>query len=320
MSLTKPPLITPEKLAANQANARQSHGPATWEGRERIRDSHVRHGAYAHAPGEALRALGEDPEDFNRLLQSLQAEWQPVGELQSRLVQRLARALWRLERNDRVQESMAVRRVWAAKAKVDQIVGEACRPLEQAVGDLEALAQAVAVEDYVTGDEEIDLFFEAYGEPPPEKAQNLLALLTRLREPGQEVAKPEDPDEGWALPQVPAAEGEERTSVWNELQTLLQEELDDRRAALDREFESRMRGTLPYYRDSAIAPDSPRASGVYRTEDSAFRQMMRLTDLLLKLKGGVREAPKKIKNEGISHDVDENKGSILGSHDVNENK
>jgi hypothetical protein len=46
---------------------------------------------------------------------------------------------------------------------------------------------------------------------------------------------------------------------------------------------------------------------VYRTEDSAFRQMMRLTGLLLKLKGGVRGGAKKIKNEGISHDVDDNK-------------
>jgi hypothetical protein len=96
--------------------------------------------------------------------------------------------------------------------------------------------------------------------------------------------------------------------------------LEGEKTAMELEFDSRMRGIVPYYRDSAIAPDSPRASGVYRTEDSAFRQMMRLTDLLLKLKGGVREGSKKIKNEGISHDVDENKGSILGSHDVDDNK
>jgi hypothetical protein len=29
MSLVKSPIVTPEKLAANQANGRESHGPAT---------------------------------------------------------------------------------------------------------------------------------------------------------------------------------------------------------------------------------------------------------------------------------------------------
>jgi hypothetical protein len=57
LSLTAPPL-TPAKLAANQANGKQSHGPATQEGIERIRAANTRHGFYSKAPGSEMRLLG----------------------------------------------------------------------------------------------------------------------------------------------------------------------------------------------------------------------------------------------------------------------
>lgn len=171
MSLTKSPIMTPGRIAANRANARKSEGPATSEGTERMRDSNVRHGIYSHVPGEALRALGEDPEEFKRLLKSLEAEWEPSGELQSRLVQRLARALWRLERNDRVQESMAVERARAADREVRDGVGDVCRPMKKTLGRIELLAEAVAADQYATGPGEFELFFAVYGEEASERSR-----------------------------------------------------------------------------------------------------------------------------------------------------
>ena len=129
-----------------------------------------------------------------------------------------------------------------------------------------------------------------------------------------------NPEECFVVPDVAVAVGEERIAAQRELQALLRKELEDRQAALDRKFESLMRGSIPYFRDSAIALDSPRAAGVYRTEDSAFRQVMRLTEMLLKLKNGSRKKTRKNENEGTSHDVDENKGQVLESHDLLGNK
>jgi hypothetical protein len=57
MSLVKSPELTPEKLAANQANGRQSQGPATAEGVERIRAASARHGYYSKAPGAEMHVL-----------------------------------------------------------------------------------------------------------------------------------------------------------------------------------------------------------------------------------------------------------------------
>jgi len=70
MSLIKKPEMTPQRLAANQANGPRSHGPVTPEGLERARDARIQHGFYARDPGEALEKLGEDGEGFKRLLAS----------------------------------------------------------------------------------------------------------------------------------------------------------------------------------------------------------------------------------------------------------
>ena len=111
MSLTKKPEMTPEKISANQANAHLSHGPVTPEGMERMRDAKTLHGFYSQAEGEALRALGEDPDGFKELLKDVIEEWQPATGFEARLVKRLARALWKCERDDRWQESVVVRQL-----------------------------------------------------------------------------------------------------------------------------------------------------------------------------------------------------------------
>ena len=58
--------------AARQANGRLAHGPVTPEGQERSRSSNVRHGFYSQEP---LIALGEDPQEYADLMNSLAADW-----------------------------------------------------------------------------------------------------------------------------------------------------------------------------------------------------------------------------------------------------
>ena len=89
MSLVKKPEMTEKKLAANRRNRRLAHGPATAEGRERIRAAHLRHGFYSSAEEVALRALGEDPAQFQELMHGLWEQFNPVGSLQEGLVIRL---------------------------------------------------------------------------------------------------------------------------------------------------------------------------------------------------------------------------------------
>ena len=64
-SLVKSPDLTPEKLAANRANARRSRGPTAAQGRERARLSNLRHGLYVLSARDAMIALGEDPREID---------------------------------------------------------------------------------------------------------------------------------------------------------------------------------------------------------------------------------------------------------------
>jgi hypothetical protein len=76
-------------------------------------------------------------------------------------------------------------------------------------------------------------------------------------------------------------------------------------------FRRLLKTNAPYFRDSAIAMGKPESEVLLRREDSSFRQIGRLTDLLLKLKREARQAQNSamnIENEGTSHDVVDNKG------------
>jgi len=82
MSLIKKHELTAKKLAANRQNQKHCHAPVTPKVRERMRFANLRHGFYAKAEEVALRSLGEDPAQFQELLDGLWEEFDPVGSLQ----------------------------------------------------------------------------------------------------------------------------------------------------------------------------------------------------------------------------------------------
>jgi len=358
MPLVNSPLLTPKKLAANRANAQLSRGPITLEGLIRMREGKIKHGAYSQDKEAALRVLGEDPKDFEALLESLLASWQPANALEELLVKRLARAIWRTERNDRLQESIAVRLVSEMTLHVDTMVANVCAQYDEKVEHLQWLLQSLADNQFVTRADDLHHFVAAYGESPQGRPREILVCLNLLVDPAEfgvdadaapagnseEDSESEDSgdagdgdenraeddadaddepeavraaeskaqlDDPLLLPEVPVATGsKQRAKARKRAKSLLTEEIESVQAARDRDREELIRSNATYFRDSAIAKSKPESEVLMRREDLSFRQIGRITDLLLKLKREARQAqndPMNIKNEGTSHDVIDNK-------------
>ncbi len=185
MSLVKKHKLSEKQLAANRRNQKLCHVPVTPEGRERIRDAHLRHGFYAQAEEVAMRALGEDPGHFQELLAGLWEEYKPAGISQEGLVIRLARATWLMNRADRMQEGYAVRQALeVSSGRQDRLHARMMR-LKMTAESLGRLVQSVAHEYYVTSREDLEKMKNLHQEGVLlEMGEIALALFYQLQAPG----------------------------------------------------------------------------------------------------------------------------------------
>src|ERR1700736_5448994 len=83
-----------KQFEANRQNAQKSTGPKTPEGRAAVRLNGVKHGLTA----ETIVLKNEREADFTNLLDSLEAEHDPVTPTEEALVVQLAMSTWRLRR------------------------------------------------------------------------------------------------------------------------------------------------------------------------------------------------------------------------------
>ena len=87
------------QIEANRLNAQHSTGPSTPEGRAAVRLNGLKYGLYA----ETLILPGEDPAEFDALLDRLDAEHQPATPTEEIFVSQIAMASWRRLRVQRME-------------------------------------------------------------------------------------------------------------------------------------------------------------------------------------------------------------------------
>ena len=332
MSLIKKHQMTEKQLAANRRNQKLCNGPATDEGRERIRAAHLRHGFYAQAEEVALRALGEDPADFQELLEALWEEWSPASGLQEGMVIRPARATWLMNRADRMQEGYAVRQAQDVNSgRQDRLHARMMR-LKMTADSLRLLVRSVASPHYVTTPDDLEKMKNLYEEGVmKEMGEIALALFYRLQAPGTDeggldplekarrmvaqakeifgigmsaaFAPPanvtsdssqseETEEDGGApeeakdeqYPSITAAEWEVRERPRQLLENILTRQVEICEAQRKALLKESLEGPSPYERAAEIAPTHPNARLMRRMQDSNFREVRRVTNLLLKIK------------------------------------
>jgi len=108
MSLRKSPQLTPQLLAAARSNAQHSTGPRSPAAKQNSKLNALKHGAYVADENQrqAMRALGEDPQEFENLKQELMTTFGPGDALWGKQVDDLAWLYCRRERLQRAQEGL----------------------------------------------------------------------------------------------------------------------------------------------------------------------------------------------------------------------
>ena len=105
MPLRKPPQLTPELLKVFHQNAQHATGPRTEAGKEKVKMNALKHGLYSAAENHqaTMLALGEDPQEYQALIEQLMTTYGPADGLWTKQIEDLAKLYWRRSRLERMQ-------------------------------------------------------------------------------------------------------------------------------------------------------------------------------------------------------------------------
>lgn len=92
-------MTTRRQLEANRANAKRSTGPRSISGKSRSCMNALKHGLTA----SDIVVWDEDPADFDRLRENLEADFKPATTVERELIDQITGLLWRIRRLPRLE-------------------------------------------------------------------------------------------------------------------------------------------------------------------------------------------------------------------------
>jgi hypothetical protein len=275
--------MTEKKLAANRTNGRKSRGAVTPEGKARAAKANLRHGFYSKADEEVLLALGEDPAEYRRMMKSLETHLAEAIEAQ--VVGRIGRTFWRMQRAERMQDGLALKRVQSGLEMAQLAVAPAYTRNYDIYERLEGLGEALKQPDFSPSAAEIQTFVNGFGVSPPDEIQKLFPLLRSLgkaagKAPG--LAR----QDGATEPVASAAPGQEKNLARQKLLAGLESIMTTYRMACGDLIQKCEEARSPENIAALMAPRDEEALLMQRWEDSNQRQLWRLINILVKVRKG----------------------------------
>ena len=136
-------MASQKQIEANRRNALKSTGPKTDEGKAAVSMNALRYGLRARS----ILIPGENPEEYDRLCASLEAEWRPRNTTERLLLEQMVTAQWKLARLEVGERSIYMQTMAADKqmALLDRFSvqrGRLERSFSKAVHELEHLRKS----------------------------------------------------------------------------------------------------------------------------------------------------------------------------------
>jgi hypothetical protein len=244
--------------------------------------ANLRHGFYAQTNG-ALTALGEDPAQYARLMNSVQTNL--VEGLEIELKELIGDTLWRMKRGARMQNGLAAKRVRSGLEMEQLAVAPRFTHIHDTYERLCDIGKMLSRPDSTPLPGEIQGMMNAFGATPPDDVRKLFPLL---RSYGEAAAKAPGPtnDNGDSGTNPSTAAGQEREAASQRLDAALDEVMLPYRRTLDSLMEECETVRSPENIAALMAPRDENSLLMQRYEDSNLRQLWRLTNILAKVQNG----------------------------------
>jgi hypothetical protein len=198
-------MSSPAQIAANQRNAELSTGPKTSEGKAVSSKNASKHGLLA------LDVIlpDEDLEAFVEFIQGLEQEFNPQGELEHALVERIVALLWRLRRAGKLEAAVLFfHRCRVRKVNSDEEADESVA--ENKIINEYATNWAIRGASYINGENSLAKL-SRYESSIQRNLLRMMHELQRLQavRKGEPVAAPQALDiDVTGLPELPGTRGE----------------------------------------------------------------------------------------------------------------
>ncbi len=284
MSLIHKQEMTEDNLAAHRANGQKSEGPVTPEGKANSAAANLRHGLYCRVQNRALTALGEDPEEYAGLMNSLQDNL--VEALEGELRECIGHTFWRMKRATRTQDGLALKRIKAALETQKMMTMPVRLRAHENLEHYEHLASALRRRGDGPTPAEIQTFIKSVGDDPSEELQEFFVLLKSLTK---------------------LEEGQERKAALRRARAQLAELHENYRLACVKMSDQFDEMESPENLAALAAPVDEKSLNLQRVEDSSLRRLWRLMNMLFRVRSG-QMASRDVKNGDRPGYVHENKG------------
>jgi hypothetical protein len=245
----------------------------------------------------------------------------------------MARMQWRIQRAERMQESLASEHV----ARIEQTRREKALELRIHYVDmldfLQMLLDDAARPDFYAPPgyfRRLSETFARQGTRPPE---DIPLLLHRLRKPknfppagplpatataddewAEQVADMEPDNFPIPQPHLPVAEGVERDELREELREAVEQELTTFNAGWEPTLKKNAKPLSTAQRDELAADVNPQIELMRRQEDSCFRQFWRLGNYLMKIQEAEKREPEK-QYSGVGSQESEGRDRVCSIQD-----
>jgi hypothetical protein len=186
MSGDNEPEMTQEKTHEQEVNAPNAPGATTPESEVSPAVANFRQGILTESRRELMLALGEEPQEYQGMMESLLEDLQPRRGLESHLVEQMGETFWRMRRAQRVRDGLALKSIRRKVEGEEMVATMQASKVFEALEPFERLKEALSRRGQGPTAAEIDEFVKTRKGDSSEKMQEFILLLKSLKEPREE--------------------------------------------------------------------------------------------------------------------------------------